>query len=112
VEWNRNKKKLIIFRIHCAIIKALHSLTYGDTPKGWVGLEPLKDKLKLFDDRLAAFFVTTAVVFPSEPTWITTGENNLKLNSDTLKEDTLSTTLNKGKWIYKNDPVDSLPANI
>jgi len=56
--------------IHCAIIKAVHSLTYGDTPRGWVGIEPLKDKLVLFDARLSAFFKTTADVFPSEPVWV------------------------------------------
>jgi len=70
VHLNRNKIKLIIFRIHCAIIKAVHSLTYGDTPRGWVGIEPLKDKLVLFDARLSAFFKTTADVFPSEPVWV------------------------------------------
>ena len=67
VHLNRNKIKLIIFRIHCAIIKAVHSLTYGDTPRGWVGIEPLKDKLVLFDARLSAFFKTTADVFLSDP---------------------------------------------
>jgi len=86
--------------IHCAIIKAIHSLTYGDKSKGWVGLEPLKDKLSLFNKDLSDFFANTKDVFPSEPTWVTTGENDLKLDSDTLKEDTLSTASKKGEWIY------------
>ena len=100
IHLNRNKIKLIIFRIHCAIIKAVHSLTYGDTARGWVGIEPLKDKLVLFDSRLHDFFATTAEVFPSAPTWIDTGKNGLDANSKTLKSDTLSVIGNKDKWIY------------
>ena len=109
VHLNRNKIKLIIFRIHCAIIKAVHSLTYGDTPRGWVGIEPLKDKLVLFNAQLSAFFASTADTFPSEPAGIGTSKELLKSDSDTLKEDTLSDIANKGSWIYQNDPVDSLP---
>lgn len=68
--------------------------------RGWVGIEPLKDKLVLFDNRLRDFFATTAEVFPSKPTWIDTGKDGLDANSKTLKTDTLSVTVNKDKWIY------------
>ena len=109
VHLNRNKIKLIIFRIHCAVIKAVHSLTYGDRQRDWVGVEPLKDKLVLFNAQLSAFFATTADTFPSEPAWSGTSKELLKADSVTLKEDTLSVTGKKCSWIYQNDPVNSLP---
>ena len=38
--------------MHCAIIKAEHVLTYGKLSRGWVGFEPLKDKMEKFNNGL------------------------------------------------------------
>ena len=76
--------------MHCALIKVEHVLTYGKLSRGWVGFEPLKDKLEKFNERLEAFLLTTKDVFTPSADWVTTGKTTLKADVEALKTDTLS----------------------
>jgi hypothetical protein len=91
--------------IHCALVRALHVLTYGDLEKGWVGLEPLSFKLDTFNRNLSTFLNTTGLVFGGDGNWVGNAKTALAARIVTLDADTLSVVPNVGDFVYSIQPV-------